>query len=852
MSTLITINNLLLGVGLAIFSVVFTKFYDKWHENRENRKFEAKQSNIKPERIIIPKDAEYQEYLDYAFHNETSRSGVLEPKEAKEVHAFLAVKCAELHSTELDRGWEELSLSIVEHKLFGVHRESITSDENQDYVRRCYGKKSDMGVDSYIIQKDSGREHYGITLIQSKWHDLTEHGFFRSDNFDVISKLAAAAKYIHVQSTGVELDNGYRLEEIKFLSGLVNNWRTLTQDYHRDSQDDKYKIPPRIRLVVVHHRGDQSVQWSTMERQEKAVSIDAIQAKEILQESEQIFNILSSAKPKKVDIQYTKMTSNLISTNDDMDVYVGGISGLQLALLYQSPDFTEARKDFGVLQMNVRRRLSDKTESDTADFRDDVDVPKSINSSMRETIEGLNGQLPHRFVAYNNGITIVCSDFKEISTNVRQIKSLQIVNGGQTTEMMFDYYKNGKEDLIRNIMVPIKVISLKGKVGMHFINTSSDVAARVNHQNPTQPRQLHSNDPRFLYLEKAWGRRTPKMYLGVKENEWEQLSEAEDEEKDKIKKGTGKRKKDYMYSGTARKIDLEQLGQIRWAILGGGAIPAASKEQIWPNRVSIFNTRNSTPPYYGLPASSTVFDESDYEPFTLLEDEEGFFDDVMFAKILHEELKILKKKKGYFTKAANELTDELERQKRVKTTESIAFPLFNILAINEVLRVRCSSEFLKNDTASMEENRQHLLTFFLGEERSISSSRANTWPFYTDSSRSLQKKWDDLVAREPTSFNILRRFVHPAKSSHEESLFAVVELVTTNLRKIIYDAGLTPKAINRNKTSARNILNELIKTVKSGDENKRLLSIPLGDPLKTNQIDKFESTMNALRTFLEA
>ena len=74
----------------------------------------------------------------------------------------------------------------------------------------------------------------------------------------------------------------------------------------------------------------------------------------------------------------------------------------------------------GIYDRNVRKWLGKRTNS----------VNGGISTTLRNN--------PDRFVAYNNGISIVCRNF-QISDQGLQIDSPQIVNGCQTTRTLYDF-----------------------------------------------------------------------------------------------------------------------------------------------------------------------------------------------------------------------------------------------------------------------------------------------------------------------------------------------------------------------------------------------------------------------------
>ena len=64
----------------------------------------------------------------------------------------------------------------------------------------------------------------------------------------------------------------------------------------------------------------------------------------------------------------------------------------------------------------------------------------TVNKGLRETLQND----PGKFFYYNNGITIVVSDFVELENNLIELHAPQIVNGAQTSNSILDHAKRTK------------------------------------------------------------------------------------------------------------------------------------------------------------------------------------------------------------------------------------------------------------------------------------------------------------------------------------------------------------------------------------------------------------------------
>ncbi len=94
---------------------------------------------------------------------------------------------------------------------------------------------------------------------------------------------------------------------------------------------------------------------------------------------------------------------------------------LGILKLRELTEFISKNRDY-VFESNIRQWMQFKT---------------SVNKGIRETLENE----PNKFFYYNNGITIVVSNFEEIGNNSILLHAPQIVNGAQTSNSILDRAK---------------------------------------------------------------------------------------------------------------------------------------------------------------------------------------------------------------------------------------------------------------------------------------------------------------------------------------------------------------------------------------------------------------------------
>lgn len=97
---------------------------------------------------------------------------------------------------------------------------------------------------------------------------------------------------------------------------------------------------------------------------------------------------------------------------------------LGILKLRELTEFVNKNRDY-VFESNIRQWMQFKT---------------TVNKGLRETLQ----TNPGKFFYYNNGITIVVSDFEDLGENIIKLHAPQIVNGAQTSNSILDHSKRTK------------------------------------------------------------------------------------------------------------------------------------------------------------------------------------------------------------------------------------------------------------------------------------------------------------------------------------------------------------------------------------------------------------------------
>lgn len=120
----------------------------------------------------------------------------------------------------------------------------------------------------------------------------------------------------------------------------------------------------------------------------------------------------------------------------------------------------------------------------------------SVNKGIRKTIL----EEPHRFFAYNNGVSATADDidFDEVDgCSISKIRNLQIVNGGQTTASLYYTAKKDKANL-QGIFVQAKISVIPEEHLEHIVPLISRFA---NSQNKVNDADFYANDPFHVEIE---------------------------------------------------------------------------------------------------------------------------------------------------------------------------------------------------------------------------------------------------------------------------------------------------------------------------------------------------------------
>jgi len=120
----------------------------------------------------------------------------------------------------------------------------------------------------------------------------------------------------------------------------------------------------------------------------------------------------------------------------------------------------------------------------------------AVNSGIRRTLR----EEPHRFLAYNNGLTATAESvhLTPDGKSIARISDLQIVNGGQTTASIFHAARRDRADLSR-VYVPLKLSVVQEAA--HLEEFVAFTAQYANSQNKINIADFSANSPFHRSIE---------------------------------------------------------------------------------------------------------------------------------------------------------------------------------------------------------------------------------------------------------------------------------------------------------------------------------------------------------------
>ncbi|MCY8840453.1 AIPR family protein [Bacillus atrophaeus] len=149
---------------------------------------------------------------------------------------------------------------------------------------------------------------------------------------------------------------------------------------------------------------------------------------------------------------------------------------------------------------NYHKYKDDLFSSNIRGYLGSLNKKNNINNGIKRTVE----TKPSNFLIYNNGLTIVVNDIKEIKEKSIKIQGMSIVNGAQTTGAIGSVTSKPVE----NALVTVRFIKCDDQ------NILRDIIEYNNKQNVVESSDFRSTDEVQDRLRKEFETINNVMYLG--------------------------------------------------------------------------------------------------------------------------------------------------------------------------------------------------------------------------------------------------------------------------------------------------------------------------------------------------
>jgi hypothetical protein len=353
-----------------------------------------------------------------------------------------------------------LHFRLIQSEIEKYKKENGIDDASRAFLEFCIEKKleldrdeivdsiidgsNDRGIDAIYINDDTESRPV-VYLFQSKYY-RSEDKFDRTLEGAALEKMQSAIENLILKSTKeVHAGNEFLMSKLRDIKSLSN---------------------PRFQIIFCSNSMPPNSQAKSrfddfIKEKSQAQDFFRVEYMNLSELCELITPVTSRTINAKL-----KLTGTYFDwSHGEARVIAGRLSGKTLA---------ELRKEYGseLFDRNVRGYLSKKNP-----------VNKEIYSSATDPTDA------SRFFFLNNGITIVCNNVSYLPVEESpeiEITNLQIVNGGQTTNSIFEALQDNK--LADSLYVLARIVATQNSDLIEKITEST------NTQTNVRARDLHSND----------------------------------------------------------------------------------------------------------------------------------------------------------------------------------------------------------------------------------------------------------------------------------------------------------------------------------------------------------------------
>lgn len=334
-------------------------------------------------------------------------------------------------------------------------RAFITEDEKQA-IDSLTGKSGDKGSDAIYFD----HQNRMVFVVQGKYH-------IKINSTESRSNIVSLA----------DLGRSILLDRSEAFKSILNNANAVV---HEKLKEARNLIHNRDYKLILRYVTTGKISYTNIEEGEARIeeydnaSFETYSYKDLMIAMQ---DYIEGASPAVPSISLPVEGSELFTRTDS----VTGIT---------SWIFTMSGTDVGNIFNNIGVRLFARN------IRGYLGNTE-INRVMNHTIE----KEPEYFWYYNNGITIVCDEAKQVrkgKSNIIKVTNAQIINGQQTTRTLA---LSGKND----VEVLVKLIEISRKHEENIVQYShlvSEIVSATNWQNAISQSDLKSNDAEQIRIEK--------------------------------------------------------------------------------------------------------------------------------------------------------------------------------------------------------------------------------------------------------------------------------------------------------------------------------------------------------------
>jgi hypothetical protein len=285
---------------------------------------------------------------------------------------------------------------------------SILVQENSNQPLEGFSKNIRESIKEYAENSKSEVEkgHNFLQWILTRVYEATE-----DDAADAIVDGAndlGIDAYLPVDFS----DNKIRLFQSKY--GTSHSMEAITkfkEDVKRLLKSDVTKMRPELAHLVTKIR-DKNLKVECCYVTDQEVEFENERFFEVVDVNEIIHRLWGRIKKPAAGKKSTIKLEKMLRHENTI---------LGILKLRELTEFISKNRDY-VFESNIRQWMQFKT---------------TVNKGIRETLQNV----PNKFFYYNNGITVVVSNYEEIGSNSILLHAPQIVNGAQTSNSILDRAK---------------------------------------------------------------------------------------------------------------------------------------------------------------------------------------------------------------------------------------------------------------------------------------------------------------------------------------------------------------------------------------------------------------------------